>query len=407
MIYRKETFPKNTLPIFQQHYLTEDMLLFDIETTGLSPAQNHIYCIGCGYLSGEEVVIELFFAENKMEEKPVLEAFLELLSTHSIVITFNGTTFDLPFVQKRMAHWGYQTASASDSLKNTSLTETSDVSSTDKIILLESLKSIDLYREAAGMKSLLHLPSYRQKSIEQFLGCSREDKYDGGQLIEIYHQYAAHPDPEILSLLLLHNQEDVKGMFDLLGILSYYQLRDGQYEITDVFREDSAESQFENTETFAETSRNNSFCTDNSAYNHSSYYNMKFRTNYPLPQSIHMTCEGSSLLLNSDGGLIRFPLRHGFLKHFFSDCENYYYLPEEDYAIHKSVGAFVDSAHRRKATKRNCYVKKECDYITVPSRCGDGYLRKEYQDKNIYLTIPANLEDAKSFAEEYFADNLF
>ncbi|MCD8150816.1 MAG: ribonuclease H-like domain-containing protein [Clostridiales bacterium] len=320
MICRKETFPKKTLPLFQQHYLTEDMLLFDIETTGLSPAQNQIYCIGCGYLSEEEVVIELFFAENKMEEGPVLDAFLELLNTHNTIITFNGTTFDLPFVKKRIAH-----------------RKSSHASSADKPLLPENLKSIDLYREATGMKSLLRLPSYRQKSIEQFLGCSREDKYDGGQLIEIYHQYAARPDPELLSLLLLHNLEDVKGMFDLLGILSYHQLRDGQFEIV---------------EAFSETSPENLCCANNPGYNPSSYYNMKFRTEYPFPQSIHMTSESSSLLLNHDGGLVRFPICHGFLKHFFSDCENYYYLPEEDYAIHKSVGAFVNSAHRRKATKK-------------------------------------------------------
>ena len=41
----------------------------------------------------------------------------------------------------------------------------------------------------------------KQKSIEQFLGVHREDKYNGGQLIDVYREY-------------LHTHE--KFLFDLL-----------------------------------------------------------------------------------------------------------------------------------------------------------------------------------------------
>ncbi len=259
MIQHKNTFSINTLPLFQQHYLSEDMLLFDIETTGLSPARNQIYCIGCGYLSGDEVVIELFFAENRTQEKPVLDAFFQLLSAHHTIITFNGTTFDIPFIRKRASLYelslpgdlpAYQSQDDKTTFPdNTGKKDDVPMLSIPSEIsgLWNLLTSIDLYREVTRMKSLLCLPSYRQKSVEQFLGCCREDKYDGGQLIEIYHQYAAHPDSELLSLLLLHNFEDVKGMFDLLGLLSYHQIRDGQFEITGSFEEAPIDDQIEIT----------------------------------------------------------------------------------------------------------------------------------------------------------------
>lgn len=53
------------------------------------------------------------------------------------------------------------------------------------------------------------------------------------------------------------------------------------------------------------------------------------------------------------------PLYRGVLKFFFPDHKDYYYLPQEDTAIHKSVAQFVDASCRRKATAANCYTKKE------------------------------------------------
>ena len=45
------------------------------------------------------------------------------------------------------------------------------------------------------------------------------------------------------------------------------------------------------------------------------------------------------------------------MKYFFRDYANYYYLPEEDQAIHKSVAVFVDPSRRQKATAKTCYPK--------------------------------------------------
>ena len=33
----------------------------------------------------------------------------------------------------------------------------------------------------------------------------------------------------------------------------------------------------------------------------------------------------------------------------------YYYLPEEDSAVHKSVGIYVDKSRRKAATPQTCY----------------------------------------------------
>ena len=64
------TIYKNEMPAvqfgqFTRSFLTSDMLLLDIETTGLSPAKNYIYCIGCSFPVKETISIQLFFCRGK------------------------------------------------------------------------------------------------------------------------------------------------------------------------------------------------------------------------------------------------------------------------------------------------------------------------------------------------------
>lgn len=90
-------------------------------------------------------------------------------------------------------------------------------------------------------------------------------------------------------------------------------------------------------------------------------------------------------MLQGKEALISFPVHHGSLRHYFADYKNYYYLPEEQTIIHKSLGSCVDPDHREKATKQNCYLEKTCHYLThsVPDK--SSYLRKDYSDTATYF----------------------
>ncbi len=50
------------------------------------------------------------------------------------------------------------------------------------------------------------------------------DKYNGGELITMYHDYVSSPSKYGLQTLLLHNADDMKGMLHILPILSYSDL---------------------------------------------------------------------------------------------------------------------------------------------------------------------------------------
>ena len=49
--------------------------------------------------------------------------------------------------------------------------------------------------------------------------------------------------------------------------------------------------------------------------------------------------------------VIRTKVINDSLKYFYTDYKNYYYLPKEDMAIHKSVAAYVDRDHKKKNAK--------------------------------------------------------
>lgn len=155
-----------------------------------------MYLIGCIWPEGDQLRFIQWFADTKTAETDVLNAFFEFLKNFRTLVHFNGDMFDIPFVTKRAG-----------TLK---LTPTFDC-----------VESIDIFRRIKPFKKLLGLPDMKQKTIERFLKISREDLYNGGELIEVYLDYLKTRDEEEKRLLLLHNEDDLKGMPSLLPVLFY------------------------------------------------------------------------------------------------------------------------------------------------------------------------------------------
>lgn len=83
---RLEKFHKYRVYPFLEH----KTLFLDIETTGVKPSDDHITVIGC--YDGSEVRV-FVYGENEYE-------FLDYIKKFSIVVTFNGSCFDMPFLEK-------------------------------------------------------------------------------------------------------------------------------------------------------------------------------------------------------------------------------------------------------------------------------------------------------------------
>ena len=156
------------------------LLFFDIETTGFSPASSSLYLIGM--LSFEDGCWNLtqLFAESLSDEQKLLETFFQILAQKKLLIHFNGDMFDIPYITKCAAQYGISAP-------------------------FSSIESFDIYKKIKPLKSLLGLSSLKQKSIEQFLYLTRKDPFDGGQLIPVYQEYLRTRDERGYYALLLHN----------------------------------------------------------------------------------------------------------------------------------------------------------------------------------------------------------
>lgn len=362
----------------------DNNLFFDIETTGFSRTACFCYLIGAAYRDNDSNTITIiqWLAESDTDEPALLSEFAKLTASFSLLTHFNGDSFDIPFLQKRAAIHNIE-------------------------LHLDNLRSIDLYKHAKGLKSLLRLESYNQKSVEHFLGIHREDKYSGGELIKVYKDYVKNVHTpiehnEAERLLLLHNFDDICGLLKVSSILSYNNIINKRFTYKDIMyticqSQDMLHSADGNWHNAATTATNNSTTTNNSnnnnINNNHAYITLSFSLPEEVPVSVLLKDDEYVLRAEKDVLKLRFPVLTDTLKFFYADYRNYYYLPYEDTAMHKSVAAYVDAECKVKATKETCYTKKYAAFIMLPAYSGDmPVFKRDYNEQNVYLMLDSSAE---------------
>lgn len=319
----------------------KDLLLLDIETTGLSANLAGIYLIGCIYYEQASASWKLsqWFCESPEEEASLLASFFSFLASFTTLIHYNGDAFDLPFIRSRSQFHKLSCP-------------------------LSGLTSIDLYKKIRPWKTALSLTSLKQAALEPLFTISRKDLYTGRQLIAVYQDYLSSRKTSLFHLLIQHNQDDLLGLFGLLPLLSYADLPAASFSL---IREPICDTENHLTlELLCQGSCNVS---------------VPFQIKHPLAllrgQGTQLTC--------------RLPMYQGELKYFYPDYKNYYYLPCEDMAIHKSVGNYVAKEARKKATPQTCYSKKTGLFFPQPTALIQPAFQAEYQSRPLYAEYQKGL----------------
>lgn len=318
----------------------EQILFLDIETTGLSPVNSQLYLIGLAFYENGSWCIEQYMAERPIEERQLLLELSQILPRFTHIFHFNGNRFDIPYLMEKAKEHFVE-------------------------LDFSVLTGIDIYRRISPYKQLLVLPDCRQKTIEQFLGISRIDKYTGGELIHIYQAYTKSQNEDSLQLLLQHNLDDMQGMLDIVPVLSYCDLLE---KSPSVYRVELLRSKNARQEDVYELSM------------HISLVN-------PIPKRIFAYFDNNYLIGEGGKLTIKVPVYEKELKFFYANHKNYYYFPELDAAFHKSVAAKIDGGERRQATAATCYTRKEGAFLKQYDVLVEPFFKENYKDKASYFEI--------------------
>lgn len=332
----------------------EDILFLDIETTGFTARSSSLYLVGCVYFRRDQFYLIQWFAEQPSEERAVLEAFYAFAASYRQLVHFNGNHFDIPYMEQKCAQYKLP-------------------------FRFDRFEGIDLYVRITPLKHFLKLPNCKQKTIEAYLGISREDTLSGGDLISVYHDYVNSPSAKAYDALLLHNAEDIQGLVRLLPILSYARLYQEGVRVVKVnanyYRDFHNESRAELV--------------------------MKLSLPAPLPISVSNYANGCFFSALGHNASLKVPLIDGELKFFYPNYRDYYYLPAEDTALHKSVSSFVDPDHRVAATAATCYTRKKSEYLPAWAPLFTPVFKSSYNAPDSYIELTDERRQDRDFFASY------
>lgn len=332
----------------------ESILFLDIETTGFLSGSSSIYMIGTAFYDGANWCVRQFFASDSDEEATLLETFMDFAKDFSFLIHFNGNTFDLPFIKAKAQKY---------EITNT----------------IANLRGIDIYKRIAPYKSLLKLPDCKLKTIEQFMGINREDEFNGGELIQVYMEYLSTHSYELYQTLLLHNSDDMKGMLEVVSVLSYWELFNKPLKATKV-----SANYYKDMNGLDRSELVISLALPNS-----------------LPRTVSFMGQGCHFKAEGKSGTLVIPIYEEELKYFYANYKDYYYLPLEDTALHKSIASYVDKEFREDAKKENCYTRKIGSFLPQWSVLVSPFFKRDYSSDDLFFELTDEVKTNRELFNQY------
>ena len=164
------------------------ILFLDIETCGLSNAP--LFLIGLAYFTGEDFSFLQLFARNYFEERPLLSFFNRLFSQYDLLVTYNGKSFDLPYIITR----GH----------------------TNRVRIPNFIPHLDLLHDVRRIWRP-RLPNCKLQTVERYIyGRKRCGDIHGNDIPLVYNEFVKTGNAGMIRTILKHNILDVITMIDII-----------------------------------------------------------------------------------------------------------------------------------------------------------------------------------------------
>lgn len=350
----------------EKNYIIPDgYMLFDIETTGLSAQSSYVYLIGYMRNENGKCILTQLFCDTFSEEKELLIEFKKQLSDDICLIDYNGTTFDIPFLNHKFGRHALRFS-------------------------INAEKSTDIYNELRKHKKYFELENLKQITVEKCAGFNRTDTFQGDELITLYTEYTGRErlasitgNKEVVEqvtalrqALLKHNSDDLEGLaciYEKSGFLKLSTYQDMKIDINE--------------------------------------FELCILYDFPLfPVRFEFNDNNFYINNGKSSTEIVIPLRKETLCYFFPDYQNYTYIIDRGEAYHTSVCSGIDKSNKRKCKKNEAFIRKEGTFIPVSKNMLDYcemnhiHLFKEcYEDKQWYVEIVDNKAFLSNLVSSYFS----
>ena len=187
--------------ITDNHYLDEIYkvsLFIDIETTGLSKIYSDIVSITLLLYEDGKYKIYQIFCQYKVDQPDALKYLKELIKSKKYIITYNGNSFDIPFLAEKAEQCNIA-------------------------LSFDSFIKIDLYNCIKKIRYKINTVDLKLKTVEEYFCIERNDTLGGKDVLTLYEAYQLEPRKEFSYLILKHNYEDVYNLpFVMNNIFNLY-----------------------------------------------------------------------------------------------------------------------------------------------------------------------------------------
>ena len=188
----------------------KDILIFDLETTGLAGGTGtYPFLIGFGYFDDQGIQLRQYFLPDFGREISAYLDMRKLLSNRKILLTYNGKSFDYPLLRNRLIM---------NRLENP----------------LEDYKHLDLLHLARRVWKD-SLPSCSLETIEEEIFLFRRwQDIDGALIPQAYFNYLHSGETDQIKRIINHNQQDIISLARLLIQFHFIENREYLRTLTSV-----------------------------------------------------------------------------------------------------------------------------------------------------------------------------
>ncbi len=170
----------------------EEIVFIDLETTGLAHAP--LFLIGAIFWEDADLVVRQYLARDYAEEAAATGLFLARAAATRLLISFNGKSFDLPYLRTRAI--------------------------ANAVPFTLQAEHFDLLHESRRVWRR-RVPNCRLQTLEQCI-CGRPPRHGdipGARIPDAYHAFVRTRNAVQLAQIIRHNLLDLVTLVELLGRL--------------------------------------------------------------------------------------------------------------------------------------------------------------------------------------------